>query len=58
MKKYKLFFLNDNTICACEGGNIYWRASKQPRRRKTILSRQFATKLLRKRHGIDCGDYA
>ena len=57
MKKQRLFFLNDNIILVCEGGNVCQRASKQCRLRKMISAKPFATKSMRKRHGIDCGGH-
>ena len=45
-------------ILVCEGGHIYWRASKHSRSRKMIPAKQYAAKSLQKGHGIDFGDYA
>ena len=39
-------------------GILYWRTSKQSRSRKIIPAGQYATKLLKRRHGIDFRGYA
>ena len=49
--------VNDNTILIC-GGILYCRAPKQSRSRKMIPAKQYATKLLRKGHGIGIGGYS